>query len=29
MRRAALVALACAGVALGVIAEQQAYAWWI
>ena len=27
MRRAALVALACAGVALGVIAEQQAYAW--
>ena len=27
MRRAALVALACAGVAFGVIAEQQAYAW--
>jgi signal transduction histidine kinase len=27
MRRAALVAVACAGVALGVIAEQQAYDW--
>jgi signal transduction histidine kinase len=27
MRRAALVGLACAGVAFGVIAEQQAYAW--
>ena len=27
MRRLSLAALACAGVALGLVAEQQAYAW--